>query len=232
MKIVDMNGHEWWDPVADLTAAANAVASTVTSVASAVTNTWNSLPPIVSSVAQSTANYIQSTIGQMSQSVSAGLSGMSDVATRTISSISNGMNAMASQVANSVSSAYSYARSGYSSLSLIGSDEPIVKTVSQYATSPALRILGGASLIFIGVFRMATPFLNGGGPNEPVPTTDSGIDAIPPPSNDFNIGPKPGFLSDLLQSEIEGAALVIAGSAMEFSGSYQLGCETSGRCAE
>jgi RHS repeat-associated protein len=45
MKIVDLAGHEWWNPISDITSAASAVTSTVTSVASAVTNEWNSLPP-------------------------------------------------------------------------------------------------------------------------------------------------------------------------------------------
>ncbi|MDG6990886.1 MAG: hypothetical protein JRM99_05635 [Nitrososphaerota archaeon] len=45
MKIVDMNGHEWWNPVADLTTAASDVAGAATDVANAASNAWNSLPP-------------------------------------------------------------------------------------------------------------------------------------------------------------------------------------------
>ena len=45
MKIADMNGHEWWDPVADLTTAASDVVGAATDVANAASNAWNSLPP-------------------------------------------------------------------------------------------------------------------------------------------------------------------------------------------
>jgi RHS repeat-associated protein len=45
MKIVDLAGHEWWNPVAAITSTISAVTTTVTSVASGVTNAWNSLPP-------------------------------------------------------------------------------------------------------------------------------------------------------------------------------------------
>ena len=49
MKIVDMNGHEWWNPVADLTTAATEVVGAATDVADSVSNAWNSLPPGVPS---------------------------------------------------------------------------------------------------------------------------------------------------------------------------------------
>ncbi|HEV2225437.1 MAG TPA: RHS repeat-associated core domain-containing protein, partial [Nitrososphaerales archaeon] len=45
MKIVDLAGHEWWNPVAALTSAGSAIVGGVSQVASAVTNAWNSLPP-------------------------------------------------------------------------------------------------------------------------------------------------------------------------------------------
>ena len=45
MKIVDMNGHEWWNPVADLTTAASDVVGAATDVANAASNAWNSLQP-------------------------------------------------------------------------------------------------------------------------------------------------------------------------------------------
>ena len=40
-----MNGHEWWNPVADLTTAATEVVGAATDVADSVSNAWNSLPP-------------------------------------------------------------------------------------------------------------------------------------------------------------------------------------------
>ena len=68
MKIVDLAGHEWWNPISDITSAASAVGSAVSSgvsalsgavsseantvstdvsdVAGAVSNAWNSLPPV------------------------------------------------------------------------------------------------------------------------------------------------------------------------------------------
>ncbi len=45
MKIIDMNGHGWWDPVADLTTAAFDVAGAATNLANEASNAWNSLPP-------------------------------------------------------------------------------------------------------------------------------------------------------------------------------------------
>ena len=44
--IVDLAGHEWWNPISDLSAAASAVTTGVTDVAGAVSNAWSSLPPI------------------------------------------------------------------------------------------------------------------------------------------------------------------------------------------
>jgi len=67
MKIVDLAGHEWWNPISDITSAAstassgisavagdvsnvasgvvNVVSTGVSDVAGAVSNAWNSLPP-------------------------------------------------------------------------------------------------------------------------------------------------------------------------------------------
>ena len=52
MKIVDLAGHEWWNPISDISAACSAVSSVasgvsteVSDVAGAVSNAWNSLPP-------------------------------------------------------------------------------------------------------------------------------------------------------------------------------------------
>ena len=45
MKIVDMDGHEWWNPVADISAAASDITGAASNLASAVSNAWNSLPP-------------------------------------------------------------------------------------------------------------------------------------------------------------------------------------------
>ena len=45
MKIVDLAGHEWWNPVSALTSAASAATSTISGVASAVANTISSVPP-------------------------------------------------------------------------------------------------------------------------------------------------------------------------------------------
>jgi len=101
MKIVDLAGHEWWNPVSDLTAAASAVSSGVSSVTSAVTagvsdiagavsSAVNGLPPLASNVAQAAANFLTSGASQVVQGVSSGLSGLgdlSDVVTRAESAV-------------------------------------------------------------------------------------------------------------------------------------------------
>ena len=52
MKIVDMAGHEWWNPVAALSSAASTVVGAAENVGNEVSNAWNSLPPTRSSEAQ------------------------------------------------------------------------------------------------------------------------------------------------------------------------------------
>lgn len=45
MRIVDLAGHEWWNPVAALSAAVSTVVGAATNLANAASNAWNSLPP-------------------------------------------------------------------------------------------------------------------------------------------------------------------------------------------
>jgi RHS repeat-associated protein len=54
MKIVDLAGHEWYNPISDITSAAsstvsdlaNAVTTGVSDVAGAAASAWNSIPPV------------------------------------------------------------------------------------------------------------------------------------------------------------------------------------------
>ncbi len=47
MRLIDVGGHEFWNPFAAVSSAVSAVAGAATNVVSAVSNAWNSLPPPV-----------------------------------------------------------------------------------------------------------------------------------------------------------------------------------------
>jgi RHS repeat-associated protein len=59
MKIVDLAGHEWWNPLSAITSAASAVTTGITGAASALSNAANSIPPLVSSTVITMASYVQ-----------------------------------------------------------------------------------------------------------------------------------------------------------------------------
>ena len=134
MKIVDMNGHEWWNPVADLTTAASAVTSAASSVvstvstgvsdvagaatdvANAASSAWNSLPPAASTTVQSignldqsSANLVQSTLTQVSQSISPSLGSLSDAASRTAGAITAYASSTVTKTVSTVTSSWSQA---------------------------------------------------------------------------------------------------------------------------
>jgi RHS repeat-associated protein len=99
MKIVDMNGHEWWNPVADLTTAASDVVGAATDVANSVSNAWNSLPPAVSTAAQSTVSFLQTTLTQVSQGVSSESHALLDETAGALSSVAGILSSATTQVA-------------------------------------------------------------------------------------------------------------------------------------